>query len=203
MADDGYDDYLSDPDNPVPYRPRPITYDGWAEWQMYDQRLADGRPDVLSYESEPLTEDLTFSGDPIAHLFAATTGEDTDWVVKLIDVYPENYEAEPYMGGFKFLVAGEVFRGRYRNSYSDPEPIEPGKVTAYEISLRSRHHTFKAGHRIMVQIQSSWFPMIDRNPQTWVDSIYEAVESDFQKATQSVYRTPGFPTHISLPVNTR
>ncbi len=198
-----HDDYVSDPDKPVPYRHRPITYNGWPEWQLEDQRLADGRTDVLSYMSEPLEEDLTFAGEPIAHLFAATTGSDSDWIVKLIDVYPQTYEPEPYMSGFQFMVAGEVFRARYRNSYETPEPVIPGKVTAYEISLRSRNHTFKAGHRIMVQVQSTWFPLIDRNPQTYVDNIYEATEEDFQTATQSVYRSRAFPSHISLPVSTR
>ena len=197
------DDYVSDPDNPVPYRHRPITYDGWPEWQLEDQRLADGRPDVLTYVSEPLEEDLTFTGEPIAHLFAATTGSDSDWIVKLIDVYPQIYEPEPHMSGFQFMVAGEVFRARYRNSYETPEPVTPGKVTAYEISLRSRNHTFKAGHRIMVQVQSTWFPLIDRNPQTYVDNIYEALAEDFQTATQSVYRSRRFPSHIRLPVNLR
>ena len=196
------DDYLSDPFNPVPFRHRPIRYGGWAEWQLEDQRLADGRPDVLSYVSEPLEEDLTITGDPIANIYAATTGSDADWVVKLIDVYPEEYEPEPYMGGFKFMVAGEVFRGRYRNSYENPEPIPPGEVALYEVSLRDRNHTFKAGHRIMVQIQSSWFPLIDRNPQKYVDSIYEAVEEDFIKATHSIYRNSEHASHIRLPVNT-
>ena len=200
-ADQPPDHYVSDPDKPVPYRKRPITYDGWADWALEDQRLADGRTDVLTYISEPLENDLSFSGDPVAHLFAATTGEDADWIVKLIDVYPQEWEDEPYLGGYQFMVAGEVFRARYRNSFSDPEPVVPGEVTAYEISLRSRNHTFRAGHRIMVQIQSTWFPLIDRNPQSWVDNIYRAEASDFQKATQSVHRSAAYPTHISLPVN--
>ncbi len=199
----GYDNYISDPANPVPYRVRPITYDGWAEWQLEDQRLADGRPDVLSYVSDPLQEDVTFTGEPVAMLYAATSGSDSDWIVKLIDVYPEQYEPEPYMGGFKFMIAGEVFRARYRNSFAVPEPVTPGAVTRYEINLRSRNHTFKAGHRIMVQVQSTWFPLIDRNPQRYVESIYEAVEGDFQKATQSIYRSGEFASHIRLPVNTR
>lgn len=201
-ANKGYDDYISDPANPVPYRHRPIRHsNGWSEWQLEDQRLADGRPDVLTYISKVLEADLTITGEPIAHLFAATSGSDSDWVVKLIDVYPEQYEPEPYMGGFQFMVAGEIFRGRYGNSFEQPEAIVTGKVTPYEINLRSRNHTFKAGHRIMVQVQSSWFPLIDRNPQTYVDSIYDAVEEDFQVATQSAYRTPGFPSHSSLPIN--
>jgi len=197
---DARDDYISDPANPVPYRPRPIRTAGWPEWQLNDQRLADGRPDVLTYLSEPLEEDLTFTGEPVANLFAATSGSDSDWVVKLIDVYPQAYGPEPYMSGFQFMVAGEVFRGRYRNSFETPEPITPGEPARYEINLRSRNHTFKAGHSIMVQVQSSWFPMIDRNPQTYVDNIYEASESDFRIATQSVYRSRDLASHISLPV---
>jgi uncharacterized protein len=205
-ADNGtgdHDDYVSDPAKPVPYHPRPITDDDWAEWQMADQRFVDGRPDVLSYESEPLKQDITVSGDPVAHLFAATTGSDSDWVIKLIDVYPEDYAPDPSMRGFQFMVAGEVFRARYRNGFDKPEPLIPGQVTAYGIALRDRNHTFKAGHRIMVQIQSTWFPVIDRNPQRYVPSIYEAVQSDFQAATQSVYRSAHFPSHVTLPVNTR
>jgi len=196
------DDYVSDPDNPVPYRPRPIQgHAGFSEWQTQDQRLADGRPDVLSYVSDPLEDDLTITGDPMANIFAATTGSDADWVVKLIDVYPDDYPPEPYMGGFQFMVAGEIFRGRYRKSYETPEAIEPGKITPYSFSLRDRNHTFRRGHRIMVQIHSTWFPIYDRNPQTYVDSIYEAVEADFERATQSICRDGEHPSHISLPVN--
>jgi putative CocE/NonD family hydrolase len=198
-----HDDYVSDPAKPVPYHPRPITDDDWAEWQVADQRFVDGRPDVLSYESEPLTQDITVSGDPVAHLYAATTGSDSDWVVKLIDVYPENYALDSTMKGFQFMVAGEVFRARYRHGFEKPEPVVPGEVASYGIALRDRDHTFKAGHRIMVQIQSTWFPVIDRNPQRYVPSIYEAVQSDFHTATQSIYRSAQYPSHLSLPVNTR
>jgi len=200
---EGHDDYTSDPAKPVPYFPRPITDDYWAEWQVADQRFADGRPDVLTYESEPLKVDITVSGDPLAHVFAATTGSDSDWVVKLIDVYPENYESDMSMSGFQLMVAGEVFRGRYRNSFEKPEPVVPGEVTAYRIALRDRNHTFKAGHRIMVQIQSSWFPVIDRNPQRYVPNIYESVASDYRVATQSIFRSAQHPSHVTLPVNTR
>jgi putative CocE/NonD family hydrolase len=197
-----HDDYVSDPAKPVPYLPRPITEDYWAEWQLADQRFVDGRPDVLTYESEPLTEDLTVSGDPVAHLYAATTGSDADWVVKLIDVYPES-TSDASLRGFELMVAGEVFRARYRSSFERPAPLVPGEVTAYAFGLRDRNHTFKAGHRIMVQVQSTLFPVIDRNPQRYVPSIYEAVKSDFRAATQSVYRSPQFPSYLSLPVNTR
>ena len=198
-----HDDYISDPAKPVPYFPRPITDDDWAEWQVADQRFVDGRPDVLTYETEPLTEDITVSGDPVAHLFAATSGSDADWVVKLIDVYPETFPQDPTMKGFQLMIAGEVFRARYRNSFEKPEALVPGEVTAYGIALRDRNHTFKAGHRIMVQIQSTWFPVIDRNPQRFVPSIYEALQADFQAATQSIYRSAKFPSHVTLPVNQR
>jgi putative CocE/NonD family hydrolase len=198
-----HDDYTSDPAKPVPYYPRPITDDDWPKWQAADQRFVDGRPDVLTYESEPLKEDLTVSGDPVAHLFAASSGSDSDWVVKLIDVYPENDQPDPGVRGFQLMLAGEVLRGRYRNSFEKPEALVPGKIYAYAIALRDRNHTFKAGHRIMVQIQSTWFPVIDRNPQRYVPSIYEAVESDFRAAVQSIYRSAQYPSYIALPVNTR
>jgi putative CocE/NonD family hydrolase len=202
-AQQAHDDYVSDPAHPVPYYPRPITDKDWPQWQLADQRFVDGRPDVLTYESEPVKEDMTVTGDPVAHLFAATSVSDSDWVVKLIDVYPEDYKPDESVQGLQFMLAGEVFRGRYRASFAKPEAITPGKVTAYEIKLRDRNHTFKAGHRVMVQIQSTWFPVIDRNPQRYVPSIYEAVEADFQKATQSIYRSARYPSYLSLPVNSR
>jgi putative CocE/NonD family hydrolase len=201
-ASGAHDDYRSDPAKPVPYAPRPITDNGWSEWQMHDQRFVDGRPDVLTYQTAPLKEDVTITGEPMAHLFAATTGSDADWVVKLIDVYPDKADPPP-IGGFEFMLAEEVFRARYRKSFERPEAVTPGKVTSYDFSLRSRDHTFKAGHRIMVQIQSTWFPLIDRNPQKFVPNIYEANESDFHTATQSIYRSRHFASHISLPVNAR
>jgi uncharacterized protein len=200
---DQHDDYVSDPAKPVPYFPRPISDEYWAEWQIADQRFVDGRPDVLTYESEPLKEDITVSGDPVAHLFASTSGSDSDWVVKLIDVYPEDRTLDAGVRGYQLMIAGEVFRARYRNSFEKPQPLVPGEVTAYEIKLRDRNHTFKAGHRIMVQVQSSLFPVIDRNPQTYVPSIYEAVQSDFRSATQRIFRSAQYPSHISLPVNSR
>jgi uncharacterized protein len=196
------DQYISDPSHPIPYIPRPVTYDGWPEWQLADQRFVDGRPDVMTYQTEPLKEDITITGEPMAHLFAATTGSDADWVVKLIDVYPDS-TAPMSNGGLEFMLAEEVFRARYRNSFVKPEPVTPGQVTPYNFSLRSRDHTFKAGHRIMVQVQSTWFPLIDRNPQTYVPNIYEAVQSDFRTATQSIYRTSSAPSHVSLPVNSQ
>ena len=197
-----HDQYVSDPSKPVPYRPRPITFNGWPEWQLADQRFVDGRPDVLTYQTEPLKENLTITGEPVAHLFAATTGSDSDWIVKLIDVYPDTVEPAN-MGGFEFMIAEEVFRARYRKSYEKPEAVEPGAITPYTIGLRWRDHTFKAGHRIMVQVQSTWFPLIDRNPQTFVPNIYQAVQSDFHATTQSIYRSQAHASYLSLPVNAK
>jgi hypothetical protein len=199
---DARDQYVSDPAKPVPYAPRPITQNGWPEWQLADQRFVDGRPDVLTYQTGVLKADLTITGEPIAHLLAATTGSDSDWVVKLIDVFPDVFKPAN-MGGFEFMLAEEVFRARYRISFEKPEAVTPNEVTPYTFSLRSRDHTFKAGHRIMVQIQSSWFPLIDRNPQTYVPSIYEAVQSDFRAATQSIYRSRANASYLMLPVNLR
>ena len=199
---EAHDDYVSDPSKPVPYAPRPITDNGWPEWKLNDQRFVDGRPDVLTYQTAPLKEDVTITGESFAQLFAATTGSDADWAVKLIDAYPDRAEP-PQMGAFEFMVAEEVFRARYRDSFERPRPVTPGKVTPYHFSLRFRDHTFKAGHRIMVQIQSSWFPLIDRNPQTYVGNIYEAHQSDFHVATMSIYRSQRFSSHIALPVNSQ
>jgi putative CocE/NonD family hydrolase len=167
---------------------------------MYDQRFVDGRPDILTYQTPPLREDVTITGEPIVHLFAATTGSDADWIVKLIDVYPDVTQPET-LGGFEFMLAEEVFRARYHNSFEKPEPIKPGEITPYVFSLRSRDHTFKAGHRIMVQIQSTWFPLIDRNPQTYVPNIYDAVEADFHAQTHSIYRSGAAASYISMPLN--
>ena len=167
---------------------------------MADQRFVDGRPDILTYQTGPLKQDLTITGEPIVHLFAATTGSDADWVVKLIDVYPDSVEPAN-MGGFEFMLAEEVFRARYRDGFAVPKAVTPGQVTPYQFSLRSRDHTFKAGHRIMVQVQSTWFPLIDRNPQTYVPNIYEAVQSDFRSATQTIYRSRLYASHLTLPVN--
>jgi putative CocE/NonD family hydrolase len=198
-----YDSYVSDPAHPVPYRPRPIepTYPGpgWPIWMTQDQRFVHLRPDVLSWETEPLTEDVTVAGDILAHLFAATTGSDSDWVVKLIDVYPED-DKDAQMGGYQLMVAGEVFRARYRNSFEKPEPLEPNRTYEYRVGLHWRDHCFPKGHKIMVQVQSTWFPVIDRNPQKFVANIFEAKDADYQKATQRVYRTRTHPSHIRLPV---
>ena len=204
-ADIGYDTYVSDPAHPVPYRNRPIeeTYgpgSRWYTWLTEDQRFVQNRPDVLSWETDSLTEEVTVTGTVLAKLFASTTGSDADWVVKLIDVYPEKYPKEPKMAGYEFMVANDVFRGRFRKSFEKPEAIIPNKVEAYTIDLHSLNHVFKVGHKIMVQVQSTWFPIIDRNPQKFVPNIFNATESDFQSARQKIYRTLPFPSHIELSV---
>ena len=200
-----YDSYVSDPAHPVPYRNRPIeeTYgpgSRWYTWLTEDQRFVQNRPDVLSWETDTLQEDLTVTGSLAAKLFAATNGSDADWVVKLIDVYPQQYPQEPKMAGYQFMIANDVFRGRFRKSFEKPEPITPGKVEEYTIDLHTQDHVFRKGHKIMVQVQSSWFPIIDRNPQTFVPNIFEATEADFKTATQQIYRSPEAPSHIELSV---
>jgi len=199
-----FDSYESDPAHPVPYRCRPVepTYPGpgWPVWLTEDQRFVHERPDVLSWESEPLKEDLTIAGDIVAKLFAATTGSDCDWIVKLIDIYPETYPPDLSMGGCQLMVANEVFRARFRRSFERPEAVVPQHVTPYSIDLHSNDHCFLKGHRLMVQVQSTWFPLIDRNPQKYVPNIFKAVESDFQKVTQRIYRSRQFPSYLELPV---
>ena len=196
-----FDSYISDPANPVPYRQRPILLrSGWTTWQVNDQRFAADRPDVLNWETEVLTDDVTVSGKITANLFASTTGTDSDWIVKLIDVYPENYTADPTMSGYELMIAGDVLRGRYRNSLEKPEPIPANSVQHYKIGFPANDHVFKKGHRIMVQVQSSWFPVIDRNPQRFVPNIFLAKESDFQIATQRIYRSGKQASHIAVPV---
>ena len=196
------DEYVSDPANPVPYRPRPVrpTYPGpdWPVWMLQDQRFIHGRPDVLSYESEPLSEDVVVAGSMAVKLFGATSGTDCDWVARLIDIYPEETPKEPTMGGYQLLIAGEPIRARFRKSLEKPEAVTPGQVEEYTIPLNWGHHCFRKGHRIMVQVSSTWFPLIDRNPQKYVPNIFEAVDADFQLARQKVYRSPKYPSHLSL-----
>jgi putative CocE/NonD family hydrolase len=200
----GNDSYVSDPANPVPYRLRPIdpTYQGsgWYTWLTEDQRFVHRRPDVLTYETEPLMQDVTIAGDIVAHLFASTTGTDSDWIVKLIDVYPDDYSPAQNLAGYQLMVASEVFRGRFRKSFEKPEPIEPNEINEFKVGLHWRDHCFQKGHKIMVQVQSTWFPVIDRNPQKFVPNIFEAKDSDYQKATQRMYRTRKHPSHVRLPV---
>jgi len=196
-----FDSYVSDPATPVPYRPRPIELrSGWTTWLVDDQRFVHNRPDVLAWESDPLKNDVVVSGKIVANLFASTTGTDSDWIVKFIDVYPEKYAADPKMGGYQLMIASDVFRGRYHKSFEKSEPIPPNSVLHYQIGFPANDHVFKKGHKIMVQVQSSWFPVIDRNPQRFVSNIFQAKESDFQRATQRVFRSGRYPSHIAVPV---
>lgn len=213
-----YREYVSDPANPVPYRQRPIspTYPGgdWRTWEAADQRFVDHRPDVLSFVSQPLDHDLTVAGPLAADLFASTSGTDSDFVVKLIDVYPENAQKNDWkpeegpkpgqyaesLNGYELPIAMEVRRGRYLAGYEKPQPLTPNKPTEWRIPLRDHDHVFLKGHRVMVQIQSTWFPVIDRNPQKFVPSINQASASDFVPATQRIYCSPAAPSHLVLPV---
>ena len=213
-----YREYISDPANPVPYRQRPIspTYPGgdWRTWEVADQRFVDRRPDVLSFISESLDHDLTVSGPLAANLFASTSGTDSDFVVKFIDVYPENAQKNSWnpdegpkpgqyaqsLNGYELPIAMEVRRGRYLTSYEKPAPLAANRPTEWNIPLRDHDHVFVKGHRIMVQIQSTWFPLIDRNPQKFVPSIYQATASDFVSATQRIYCSPDLPSHLVLPI---
>ena len=201
---DRSDSFISDPAKPVPFSQKILFRQGHL-WMVEDQRFASRRPDVLVYQSEVLTEDVSIAGPIIASLYVSTTGTDADWVVKLIDVYPgdaadiEPNPCEVRMGDFEMLLGGEVFRSKYRNSFEKPEPLVPGKVTGIEYDLRDKCHTFLKGHRIMVQVQSTWFPVIDRNPQKFVD-IYHCEESDFQISTHTVYHSAKYPSHLKLKV---
>ena len=189
---------------PVLYRRQPIdpTFGGsrWPTWLVEDQRFVAGRPDVLTFSTEPFTEDLHVAGDITAHLFASTAGTDSDWIVKLIDVYPESYPNDPKMSGYQLMIADEILRGRYRNSFSKPEPIPANKVVEYTIDLHTNNHAFLKGHRIMVQVQSSWFPLYDRNPQKFVPNIFLARDADYVRATQHVYRSSRYPSSVTIPV---
>ncbi len=197
--------YISDPQKPVPYRTLPIeaTYgigSRWRPWQVEDQRFVYTRPDVISFATETLKEDLTVTGAVNAHLFASTTGTDADWIVKLIDVYPEWDPVNLKLSGYQLPVTMEVFRGKFRKSFTNPETLVPGKPEEFVIGLHQINHMFRKGHRIMIQVQSSWFPMIDRNPQTFIPNIYDAKDSDFIKATHTIYFSEKYPTRIDLPV---
>ncbi len=201
----GSDSYVSDPAKPVPYLPRPIPQDNdrWRTWLVHDQRFAEARPDVLSYVTPVLTETVTVQGAPIADLFARTTGTDADFVVKLIDVYPGTDPVDPKMGGYELPVALDVFRGRYRESFSDPSPIPADVVQEYRFRLPTVNYAFKPGHRIMVQIQSSLFPLYDRNPQMYVPNILFAKPADYRKATITIEHGPDGRSAVLLPVAAR
>ncbi|WP_374468967.1 CocE/NonD family hydrolase [Phenylobacterium sp.] len=198
-----FDEYVSDPAKPVPYIPRPVRADQsdqWRFWLVSDQRHAASRPDVLTYVSEPLTEPLQISGEPVVNLFASTSGTDSDWVVKLIDVQPDFVPSDLDMSGYQLPVALEIFRGRYRDSLEKPTAIPAGKVQKYRFELPTTNHVFQPGHRIMVQVQSSLFPLYDRNPQTFVPNIFFARPQDYRKATQRVFHTGAQASMIELPV---
>jgi hypothetical protein len=198
-------EYVSDPAKPVPYRVRPVLAmynadSSWSRWLVDDQRPFSDRPDVLTFVSEPLTEPLTISGEPAGVIYASTTGTDADWVVKLIDVYPPEVRAQPEMGGYQLMVSGEIMRGRYRESPERGRPIKAGAVLPYRVRMPHANHTFQPGHRIMVQVQSSWFPLYDRNPQTFVDNPAKAQPGDYKAATQRVWFAPGSASYVELPV---
>ncbi len=205
-GDAPFAEWISDPAKPVPFRARPIrpldeaNYDLWSRWLVDDQRNAASRTDVVTFVSEPLTQPLRLAGNPVVNLVASTSGTDADWVVKLVDVYPPEVAADPAMGGFQLMVAGDIFRGRYRESLEKPAPIPAGEALPYRFDLPTVNHVFLPGHRIMVQVQSSWFPLYDRNPQTFVPSIFQAKPEDYRKATQRVHHAPGKESFVSLPV---
>jgi len=205
-GDTTFDEYVSDPTKPVPFRARPIQPIGyvapltWSQWLVDDQREASGRPDVLAFASDRLTTPVKISGEPIVNLIASTTGTDSDWVVKLIDVYPDEVAGQPEMGGYQLMVSADIFRGRYRESLENPKAIASGEPLLYKYALPTANHVFLRGHRIMVQVQSSWFPLYDRNPQTFVPSIFWAKPSDYKKAIQRIYHSPDHASYVELPV---
>ena len=191
-----FDEYISDPQNPVPYT-KEISTRWVKEYMTEDQRFAGTRPDVLVYQSDELTQDLTLAGPMVANLFVSTTGTASDWVVKVIDVYPKDHDSHP---AAQLLVRGEIFRGRFRDSYELPEPFIPNEITQVSFELQDICHTFKRGHRVMVHIQSSWFPLFDRNPQKYVDNIFQAEERDFVRVMNRVYRSEAFASHVQVGV---
>jgi putative CocE/NonD family hydrolase len=197
-----YEEYISDPAKPVPFRPRPIDATSWRRWLVDDQREQSGRPDVLAYKSEVLKAPVKISGQPIVNITASTSGTDSDWVVKLIDLYPNEVASQPNMGGFQLMISADVLRGRYREGFETAKPIEANKPLKYTFVLPTANHVFLPGHRIMVQIQSSWFPLYDRNPQTFVKSIFWAKPEDYKKATQRIYHAVGLESYIELPLAT-
>jgi len=206
VGDAPFEAYVSNPAKPVPFRARPVLpvgYDAahtWPQWLTDDQREASGRTDVLAFVSEPLTAPLRISGEPVANLVAATSGTDADWVVKVLDVYPDEVASQPAMGGFQLMVSADIFRGRYRESLDTPRALKPDAPLVYRFALPAANHVFLPGHRVMVQIQSSWFPLYDRNPQTFVPNIFYAMPGDYRPATQRIYHAPGQASFVELPV---
>jgi hypothetical protein len=205
-GDAAFEEYISDPAKPVPYRARPIQPMGyaagmtWAQWLVDDQREQSGRPDVAVFLSDVLNVPLKISGQPIANLVASTSGTDSDWVVKLIDVYPDEVASDPRLGGYQLMISADIFRGRYRESLEHAKAIAANQPLLYRYALPTANHVFLPGHRIMVQVQSSWFPLYDRNPQTFVPNIFWAKPADYQRATQHIYHAPGHASFIELPV---
>lgn len=207
-AGERFTEYVADPAKPAPFRARPIRptgYDAakgltWPLWLVDDQREASGRTDVAVFVTAPLEAPLQIAGEPMVNLVASTTGTDADWVVKLIDVYPDEVAEQPAMGGYQLMVAGDIFRGRYRESLEVAKAIESGKALAYRFALPNANHVFRKGHRVMVQVQSAWFPLYDRNPQTFVANIFWAKPEDYKKATQRIHHGAGEPSFIGLPV---
>jgi hypothetical protein len=205
-GDAAFDEYVSDPAKPVPFIARPVppaSYDGhksWREWLVTDQREASGRLDVVAFVSGVLDAPVKISGQPTVNLIASTTGTDSDWVVKLIDVYPDEVAAQPALGGYQLMVSADIFRARYRESLETPEPIAAGQPLLYRFALPTANHVFLPGHRIMVQVQSSWFPLYDRNPQTFVPNIFWAKPGDYRKAVQRIYHAPSQASFIELPL---
>ena len=203
-----FEAYVSDPAKPVPYLPRPVHIEGengriaWQTWLVSDQRDAAARTDVLTFRTAVLAEPLKISGEPLANLIASTTGTDGDFVVKLIDVYPDEMGRQPELGGYQLMISADILRGRYRHSFSKPQPIPPGKTETYRFSLPTANHVFLPGHRIMVQVQSTWFPVYDRNPQTYVENIFFAKPADYRKATVRVSTGGRDASYLDLPVVT-
>ena len=195
-----FDEYVSDPARPVPFRPRPIDNGSWSRWLVDDQRETSGRTDVAVFTSAVLTEPVKIAGQPHVNLMASTSGTDSDWVVKLIDVYPDQVAGQPNMGGYQLMVSADIFRGRYRESLETPKALAPNEPLQYKFALPTANHVFLPGHRIMVQIHSSWFPLYDRNPQKFVPNIFWAKAADYQKATQRIYHTPEKASFLELPV---
>lgn len=200
MHSKAFDAFISDPAHPVPYIPRPDNGDGWSTWLVRDQRFVDNRPDVLTWTSEPLEQDLTIAGDVVAHLFASTTGTDADWVVKLIDVYPDSVADRPEMGAYQLIVNADILRGRYWKGFSRATPIPANTVTPFVIDLHGQLYRFRKGHRLMVQVQSTWFPLYDRNPQRFVPNVFQAKAEDFRAQVHRVWHTARHPSHLRIAV---
>ena len=198
-----FDEYISDPAKPVPYQARPIQSATWSQWLVSDQREASGRPDVVAFTSDVIGTPVKISGQPVVNLVASTSGTDSDWVVKLIDLYPDEVAEAPAMGGYQLMVSADIFRGRYRESFETAKPITPDVPLQYRWTLPTANHVFLRGHRLMVQVQSSWFPLYDRNPQTFIRNVFFAQPGDYRKATQRIYHAGEQASFIELPLVSR